>query len=1079
MKSSLLWETSLVKYAGKTSVSSICYKPDFSQIIAGCANDIFFLDPATGEIEDRKRPHQAPIYCIRCSFDGHFFASSSSDGVVVIWRCSNNDGFIQFGAKDATRSLSWSPIQPLLCACSYKDYHVWQPNDIRAAQYKAAYPIQSSAFSPSGNAFLLSFDNGIVHIIDPSNQNLLQTFSFSIITTSVSFVMINDIEVIVATDLEKKVSLFRASDKALIGKNSLTFDALSSALVGDKEKFFLFAGITGKLCLMTSNLSYLGELETNSDWIWDMDVSKTGQIILARRDGCVEMRTIEFKQASASFGNYGAYRTSINTMTIHNLITNEKISLEFNKIINSLGMNEDNVLVHFDDSVHIYKVNGEKIRELPGKFSHSLLVISDQRIIAAQKKNLVFFGLNGELEARFVFGSNITCLSAAQAFNGGIVTGLEDGSIYFVVKDLLLLYKHDCSVILIRKQNNNVAFIDKNYKLIVFNAFSNTKLLELASVYSFTFNDQIDDLFVASNEEKITIYYKDIEPQTKFIEGTILTMVADKIYISNKGALEVVQCTLPYTQLIENNMWDDIEKLHSNGFTYPNKKLALEAIKHNDLDLAREASDINDKNLSFFLDCFLQDSTIGEDELVEILGMTTPDNIKGESNPEQLEADGISEKALVGYAEKGDWSSVFRLSVSNNLERKIADWKFPKEHSLEASRILLKAGFIDSAIRVLASAKDYKSLACVHISLGQWSEAISLVKLYGNLAQLVYPKFAQFLYESSYKFESAVCLFIVQDGDVREKTIKQFISCAATAKNYEDLSFFHFMYSMNNPEKYWRSMMVSQAYLMAQRINETIMMPINVDNAEELFYLSYFVAAVHRLTPMIGLDFKTILLQLLYASSVLGFKRWVAYSLRELLSYNVEKPLKQAAQLHAITVKESQHQSEIEKIKCPKCSKNIFMSSRVPLIVCGYCGTQLMFSAYSGRLLPLVHVPYSKDDAKELIEEQPMTEEVNPNSTSEFLKQTPPDRFIVQSIKEEAQVSYQIWYNSQQINVHVCRACGTVLDELDFENSALNLDHCPICYTTQITEDSQLNDYNNSDILNMFRSVEESSPFYY
>ena len=173
-----IWKTQLVKLQLHTPVYSLCFKPDQSQLIAACSNDLFFISPTTGKILEKKRSHTAPVYCVRCSADGTFFASSSSDGTVVIWRSLNNDGFVTYGSPSATRDLVWCPTKQLLISCSANEYNMWRPDDVRASQTTVKNPIESLAFAPNGEAFIISYSNGTVNVLSTEEQTVLQTFNY-------------------------------------------------------------------------------------------------------------------------------------------------------------------------------------------------------------------------------------------------------------------------------------------------------------------------------------------------------------------------------------------------------------------------------------------------------------------------------------------------------------------------------------------------------------------------------------------------------------------------------------------------------------------------------------------------------------------------------------------------------------------------------------------------------------------------------------------------------------------------------------------------------------------------------------
>ena len=199
----LVWKSQISKSNEKIAVKSVCFKPDYSQLIAACANDLFFISPETGEIIEQKRAHHATICTIKCSFDGTFFASASTDGKVVVWRSMNNEGYVSFGSTTSAAHLEWCPNKQLLLAASKKDYRFWRPEDTLAVPIPIQNPIETVAFSPNGEVYVLSYENGQVQVISTEEpHDVLQTFSYSSIVTTLSFCTISGVDYLVTSDLE-------------------------------------------------------------------------------------------------------------------------------------------------------------------------------------------------------------------------------------------------------------------------------------------------------------------------------------------------------------------------------------------------------------------------------------------------------------------------------------------------------------------------------------------------------------------------------------------------------------------------------------------------------------------------------------------------------------------------------------------------------------------------------------------------------------------------------------------------------------------------------------------------------------
>ncbi len=604
-----------------------------------------------------------------------------------------------------------------------------------------------------------------------------------------------------------------------------------------------------------------------------------------------------------------------------------------------------------------------------------------------------------------------------------------------------------------------------------------------------------------------------------FVEGNLLAFVENNLIVSNRGAIEVIQTTLPYKELIQRNLWDDVcnlvvsleslkiktkQKLENNSelISFDNKEnssnnnnsiiidsdsdsdsefdfedyyhdlILDECIKRKSFDIAPLLINQSNKSHSFLFAEILPNSPNASSVYVSNL-----DEKSGFNDPKLLEESGDSFKALDAYAANGEWDSVLRLAATDSsLARQMADFNFPHEYAGQEAKILLHFGFSDSAIRVLKNSEDLVNLAKTHVYLGKWIEAISLTRLSPSVSPIVYPKMLQLLFESNLWFESLVCLFVVNDYDIRSDTIKKIGSCVTSFSQHR---FVNLMKAFNEPEQYWSLLDLSSIFLCLENLNfHSYMLPINVDDAINIFYMCHFICARYKMTPIGGVDIGDVLIHFLFSSAVLGLKRWVSFALKEIMQLDVDESIIRVAQLAALRSKETQPNENFafnQNNKCPKCGSNLFSSGKMPLLVCGVCGMKIAFSTFSGKPLPLIHISYNgKADPVELIQKEPKGNQKEPELTSEFvsdnfLEQVPPEKFVIQKIKKTAGIQSQLWLNPNLQSFHVCNICGALMDEIDYEKSVLENDYCPICKGNEsLAEDNQ--------ILAALRSFEPDSP---
>jgi WD40 repeat protein len=1087
-----VYKVQLQKQSAHSSCYSLCFKVDYSQLIVACSNDLFFLSPLSGRVLDQKRMHHAPVYCVRCSVDGIYFASSSSDGTVVVWRAINNEAFVSYGSQSAARHLAWCPTKQLLISSSSKEYSLWQPGDSQSPRKPSKDPIDSICFSPNGEVFVISYATGVVNVMSTEDETIVQTFNYSSVVTVLSYVTIEATDYIVIADLDCRVSLFRASDKTLVGKNSLPFEALACGLLPAPSSFFAFAGVSGKISLLSPGLSYLGDFGTDSKWIWDIAVDRQGRLALATKEGFVELRAIEFRLAFSCAGEIVAYQASINTITCFDMTTQKSTDVTFLKVICALGLSPRYLYVQFKDSVVLFRYEkvpqgGElqftKISELPGQFEKSLFSVAGEHVFGASEKVMTVYDVTGHSICKFSFQATITFLSPTSSEKDGVLASCADGCVYFVVLDQLepvLLVQHDRSIAWASREGLTVAVIDVAQNCCLFDSFSNHKLCSYEKVTTFAFSDRIEGLYATSDGSTLSIYYREYTPVRLFIEGDVLGFIRNRIALSNAGSLEVVDAQLPLAELVEAEDWDAVSDFMGIGLRPEQwQYLASEALKRQNLEIAKLCAPSASPELAFFIFEIapMVDSGRWAAEINALLGegkRHEPESAQDPTRANELEAAGVSEEALQIYASCGDWENVLRLARECHLERCIVDYQFPPEVSEEAAKVLLDAGLGDGAIRILTKTQNIESLARAHVYLGQWAEAISLSRLYSSVYNIFYPRFGQLLFESGQWFEALVCFFIPQDRDERRKVFNTLFGVIADAGDCEGLAFIRFLIALNDPDLYWRHFPKVLCYLAAHRLKHFVMIPLSEDDAHTVFFLAYYVMACHRVFAFRAIAVTDVLTMLLTSASMLGRKRWVAYALRELGTLDVDDATRHLAQRAGRPAQEvSEAASALAP--CPRCRKDLYASSRQPLLVCGVCGVRIAFSTFSCRALPLFPFEFAGDGALEAIAVQPKVgrEELPPDTVDEaYLRESPAERFVVQKLKEKSGVPIQLWYNADLEDVRTCGTCGAMFTEEDWENSVLATETCPVCRVR--TAESAFE--RKSDVLEMLRSFEEASP---
>ncbi|KAK8885200.1 hypothetical protein M9Y10_044329 [Tritrichomonas musculus] len=1089
MISQLVWKKKLSK---SDPIYSFCINPDNNEIIAACSNDVLFLNLESGEILDRKRYHRSSIYSIRLSFDRTYFASSSRDGMVVVWQTKDHVSIINFGSSSAIRFLLWSPTEEAIISISNKDYHIWHSTQARTQciQIKDhTLSIENGAFSTDGLKYALCFSDCTIKIYQFANQKEIQSFSFPSPLTIIKFIKIDNDECFITVDIDKYVSIFRISDKTLIRKNELSFEALQVVdFQIEDSKYFLFSGISNKISIFTENLMFLDNIHCKEKWIWDFQNCKNENILLCGRNGCIEKRTFCFPSSAASNSDFIIYIGNLNRFKLTNLLNGETfISLNFPNIILSISISYHHFLIMFKNSIYVYlydfqeKVENnddlyKKMFEVPGNFDGAKSDISDRNIFIAYRKSLTVYSMSGNVKKKVNFNSAIFSVIKTEAVNDGCIVGCENGSIFFYVVDQpepVCLYKHKKAIKYAKKWNLTLAFIDIDKELFVMNYFTREVLFYERNIDSFAFSDRVDNLFAyADCNSNLFVRFLHHMSRPFYIEGKIISFFGNDVILLNGSS--IVHCIpdLPFEKVLRESRSDEgISLIDFYELVNINPTFQQWESIHN------IASEINIPDVALLAAQNLKKNYFEIEYSQKVLcGQIKIENIKA---PLELEELGIIDLAIREYANSNDWGNVFRLVNSFGFESLLLDLSIPENECETAAKYLLKCKLYDGAIKLLKKSKKISLLAQVYVSLGRWIDAVTLSLSNPSIHHIVFLRFGEQLFVHKNYFESIVSFFIptlLFDSEDRAAIFSKLYNNALESKDsYLQMSFVCLLQAFNDPFNYWILHQKSVALYASNRLSKFLMLPMTFDDVKTVFYLSYYVIAYLHRIQIRGIHYIDILVQFLYSSTILGLKKWIDFSLEEISSFSIPGSAHEIVEMATQKMAEKKviyESSEKVDFFCQKCKKSIFESSTVPVLHCSSCNSPIAFSCHSCRPLPIVEMsqPPNCIEKDQLLKSEVINELKENLDSLNF-------HIVAQKLKEKVDVKPIFWFNEKIEEIHCCCNCGALYDESDYEEAVVGRGRCAICYSTIVDEEDVFKpNEEDESILNLLRPFEEDSP---
>lgn len=949
--------------------------------------------------------------------------------------------------------------------------------------------IENGAFSTDGLKYALSFSDGTVKIYQLDKQEEISSFSFSSPLTIIKFMQICNEEFLITVDIDRYVSIYRISDKSLTRKNELPFEALQMAELNiNGSKFYLFAGISNKISIYTKNLMFLDNIQLNEKWIWDIQIDKKKNLFICGRSGNIEMRSFLIPSYSSSNSNFIIFIENLNRFRLKNIINKqESFSLEFPMIINSLSISSHHLLVMFKTNLYVYLFNFQdkietnndlyrKMFEIQGNFDGAKSDISDRNIFVGIGKILYVYSMNGILRKSIIFHSKINSIVKTEAIKDGCIIGCENGFIFFFIVDQsepILLFKHKKAIKFAKKVNLTIALIDSDKELFVINSFTNEILVHEKNVKSFAFSDRVDNLFAYNDSNgNIYTYFLHHKSRPFYIEGNIISFFGNKVILLNGNSIEYWTPELPFEEIIGGLKKDqnDINQFYELVSINPNfdqwKLIYNIACELNISDIVLLAAQHIGKH-------FLPIQSSQKNIL--------------KKKPYEYEELGAIDAAIRGYADENKWEDVYRLISLHGLERFFLELSIPEKELDNAAKYLLKSGYYEEAIKLLKKSKNVFSLAEVYVFTERWLDAITLSLSSPSIQHLIFPKFAEQLFEHQNYFESIVFFFaptITFSTEDRALLFKKLYNNSISTKDaFFRKSFICLLQGFNDPYNYWLLHIKSVAFYASNRLSKFLLLPMNEDDATTVFYLSYFVIASFHRFQMQGIHYIDILIQHLLSSAILGLNNMAEYALKEISSLSVTEPVRQIVE-HAKTLLKNGRSKASQKVhfKCKRCKKDIYESLDGPQLICGFCGSNIAFSVHTCMPIPITEIRLTKSGNFESNRvSEKLNEEVNDGEfdaagfankeevSDDELAKIPRQFCIVQKLKETAKVVKRLWLNDEIENVHCCGNCGAFYSETDYEDTVIGCHHCVICH-------SPLVDAEPSPLLDLIRPLEEDSP---
>ena len=584
-------------------IYDVAVQPAGSHIVAAVGHRVLVYDTESGELIKGLKGHKGQVYCVAYARDSSRFASGSADKHVIIWTAALQ-GILRYKHHDAIYSLAYNPVSLQLLSCSDADFGLWSPEKNSVEKKKVSSRIVSSAWSPDGQVLALGFYDGSLSLRSKDGNELVSISRGEDPVWALAWrPSLSSSPVLAVGDWTQTLSFYSATGRKLGREISLGFDPTSLSFWNGPEEYILIGGSNSALGLYTKEGVFVKELVSRSGWVWaGVHQAGTHQIALGTSDGSVSLHEVIFDTVHALHGQHYALRTSMTSVLITDLITEEKTTVPVRAPISKLALYNNRLAVQVPDGIAVFELyagatsgmatstqallnpvirtdnnpvarnytagdNGDghddndddgadddmlggmlyrKLAHIPVVTPVSLLTATSSHVVLTSGATLTLVSLSGERVRDWTLSSTVRYVKSVGGPAGGenLLVGLKSGRVVKIFINSpfpVTLVEVGASIrsLDLSASRSRLAVVDEHFNLMVYDLDSNELLYTEREANSAAFNAQHEDLVAFSTTNDTVKLKASTHPAVeRELPGFVIGFTGSRVFALEENSMK-------------------------------------------------------------------------------------------------------------------------------------------------------------------------------------------------------------------------------------------------------------------------------------------------------------------------------------------------------------------------------------------------------------------------------------------------------------------------------------------------------------------------------------------------------------